>query len=233
MMNYTKTFFKTGFALIAAAFLTGCATINSMNSGDPRDPWESTNRVIFKVNETIDGKVLKPLAEGYQNVVPSPIRTGVSNFFSNLSDLATAIHHLLQLDFKNSGQSVSRFVINSTMGILGLTDVASNLGINRTVEDTGQTLGSYGVKQGPYLVLPLFGPSTVRDGLGRVVDLAVDPFNEIVKEREAKISGNILRVVDTRAQLLAAEEAFEALAFDRYVSVRNAYLAIRESQVKD
>jgi len=214
-------------------FFSGCATVNNNIEHDPRDPWEKTNRVIFNFNEKVDRSFLKPIAQGYEKVVPSFIRHGVSNFFMNLGDLLNVVHHLFQLDFKNSGDSASRFVINSTIGVLGISDVASKFGFTKTIEDSGQTLGTFGIKQGPYVVLPFFGPSSVRDGFGKAIDYIVDPFNSIVKDEEMRTAGNLLRVVDTRSQYLSAEQAFAALAFDKYVGIRNAYLAIRKTQVED
>ena len=213
--------------------MSGCATVNNNFGNDPRDPWEKTNRVIFNFNEKVDRNFLKPIAKSYENIVPTFVRNGVTNFFNNLGDLLTAVQHILQLDLKSSGESASRFAINSTIGVLGISDVASKFGFSKTVEDSGQTLGTFGIKQGPYIVLPFFGPSSVRDGFGKAIDYVVDPFNSFVKDEEMRTAGNLLRVVDTRSQFLSAEQAFAALAFDKYVGIRNAYLAIRESQIED
>jgi len=214
--------------------VSGCAgLLRHEGSSDPRDPWEGTNRAIFKFNESVDKTILKPLAQGYEKNVPQKMRMHITNFFSKLGDLMTAIQHALQLDFRSSTQSVTRFLVNSTVGILGFNDVASKFGVAKTDEDTGQTLGTYGFSSGPYLVLPLFGPSSVRDGLGRIVDLFADPLNNIADSKETKVVANALKVVDTRARLLSAEQAFDALAFDRYVAMRSAYFAIREAQIED
>ena len=220
--------------ILFGLLVSGCAgLLRHEGSGDPRDPWEGTNRAIFKFNESVDKTILKPLAQGYEKNVPQKMRMHITNFFSNLGDLMTAIQHALQLDFRSSTQSVTRFLVNSTVGILGFNDVASKFGVAKTDEDTGQTLGTYGVSSGPYVVLPLFGPSSVRDGLGRIVDLFADPLNSIADSKETKVVANALKVVDTRARLLSAEQAFEALAFDRYVAMRSAYFAIREAQIED
>ena len=214
--------------------VSGCAgLLRQESSSDSRDPWEGANRAIFKFNESVDRKILKPLAQGYEKNVPQKMRMHITNFFSNIGDLMTAIQHALQLDFRSSTESVTRFLVNSTVGILGFNDVASNFGVAKTDEDTGQTLGVYGVSSGPYLVLPLFGPSSVRDGVGRIVDLFADPLNNIADSKETRVATNALRIVDTRARVLSAEQAFDALAFDRYVAMRSAYFAIRKAQIED
>ena len=228
-MNYLK-YVTVTFLILS---LSGCASFSNNGLDDPRDPLERTNRTIFKFNDAVDRKVLKPLAVGYENVVPETIRKGVSNFFGNLSDLVTTIQHFLQLDLQKTSSSASRFIINSTFGILGFRDVASGIGIPKTNEDFGQTMGTYGVGPGPYLVLPFFGPSSLRDSVGKVVDIIVDPIQTTVKDDSARLAINSLRVVETRASLLSAEQAFEALAFDRYLGVKNAYLANRKAQIDD
>jgi phospholipid-binding lipoprotein MlaA len=226
-------FFKYGILTLIIGVFSGCASFSNNNAYDPRDPLETTNRTIFKFNDVVDKAVLKPLAVGYENVIPETIRRGISNFFGNLSDLVTTLQHFLQLDFEKSTSSASRFLINSTVGILGFGDVASGMGIPKTNEDFGQTFGTYGVGPGAYLVLPFFGPSTVRDGVGKVMDILVDPIQTSIDDDTARLVGNSLRVVETRASLLSAEQAFEALAFDRYLGVKNAYLANRKVQIDE
>ena len=232
-MQYVLVFLKFGIYIILMGVFSGCANFSNNTVYDPRDPLESANRKIFKFNEVVDKAVLKPLAVGYENVIPDSIRKGVTNFFGNLSDLVTTIQHFLQLDFEKTASSASRFFINSTVGIFGIRDVASNMGIPKTNEDFGQTFGSYGIGPGAYLVLPFFGPSTVRDGVGKVMDILVDPIQSSVKDDSARLTANALRVVETRSSLLSAEQAFEALAFDRYVGIRNAFLANRKVQIDD
>ena len=220
--------------ILFSILVSGCAgLLRTEGSSDPRDPWEGTNRAIFKFNENVDKTILKPLAQGYEKNVPQKMRMHITNFFSNLGDLMTAIQHALQLDFRSSTQSVTRFLVNSTVGILGFNDVASKFGVAKTDEDTGQTLGRYGVSTGPYVVLPLFGPSSVRDGLGGIVDLFANPLNDIARDPETKVAVNALKGVEARARVLSAEQAFEALAFDRYLAMRSAYFAIREAQIED
>tara|TARA_A100001011_G_C14250097_1_gene817433 strand:+ start:735 stop:1433 length:699 start_codon:yes stop_codon:yes gene_type:complete len=232
-MLLNTRFIKIAFYLILVQILSGCAGLSHSGSNDPRDPFESVNRSIFHFNDEVDKAILKPLAVNYEKFFPEVVRKGVSNFFGNLSDLVTSIQHFLQLDFEKSSSSASRFFINSTVGILGLRDVASGLGIPKTEEDFGQTFGSYGIKPGPYIVLPFFGPSTARDGIGKVMDILVDPFQTSVKNNPERFVGNSLRVIETRASLLSAEQAFEALAFDRYVGVKNAYLANRKAKIDE
>lgn len=232
-MQHCINFLKYFTFSILVLLISGCASFSNNDLYDPRDPLEKTNRTIFKFNDAVDRAVLKPLAVGYENVIPETIRKGVSNFFGNLSDLVTTIQHLLQLDFEKTTSSASRFIINSTVGMLGFRDVASGMGIPKTNEDFGQTMGAYGVGPGPYLVLPFFGPSTLRDGVGKVMDILVDPIQTTVKDDSARLASNSLRVVETRASLLSAEQAFEALAFDRYLGVKNAYLANRKVQIDD
>lgn len=232
-MQHCINFLKYFTFSILVSLISGCASFSNNDLYDPRDPLEKTNRTIFKFNDAVDRTVLKPLAVGYENVIPETIRKGVSNFFGNLSDLVTTIQHLLQLDFEKTTSSASRFIINSTVGMLGFRDVASGMGIPKTNEDFGQTMGAYGVGPGPYLVLPFFGPSTLRDGVGKVMDILVDPIQTTVKDDSARLASNSLRVVETRASLLSAEQAFEALAFDRYLGVKNAYLANRKVQIDD
>jgi len=220
--------------ILFSILVSGCAgLLRTEGSSDPRDPWEGTNRAIFKFNESVDKTILKPLAQGYEKNVPQKMRMHITNFFSNLGDLMTAIQHALQLDFRSSTESVTRFLVNSTVGILGFNDVASKFGVAKTDEDTGQTLGTYGVSTGPYVVLPLFGPSSVRDGLGGIVDLFANPLNDIARDPETKVAVNALKGVEARARVLSAEQAFEALAFDRYLAMRSAYFAIREAQIED
>ena len=220
--------------ILFSLLVSGCAgLLRHEGSSDPRDPWEGTNRAIFKFNESVDKTILKPLAQGYEKNVPQKMRMHITNFFSNLGDLMTAIQHALQLDFRSSTESVTRFLVNSTVGIFGFNDVASKFGVAKTDEDTGQTLGRYGVSTGPYVVLPLFGPSSVRDGLGGIVDLFANPLNDIARDQETKVAVNALKGVEARARVLSAEQAFEALAFDRYLAMRSAYFAIREAQIED
>lgn len=193
------------------------------------DPWEGFNRAMFSFNDTLDRYALKPVARGYKVIMPNILETGVSNFFGNLSDVGSMLNNLLQLKGNAAGQDLGRVVFNSTIGLGGIIDVATPMGLPEHNEDFGQTLGYWGMETGPYLVLPLLGPSSVRDGIGLIPDSMVDPVGEVdpIRTRN-QLYG--LRIIDTRAGLLAAEEL---LTGDRYTAMRDAYLQRREFLVND
>jgi len=211
--------------------LTGCATVHGER--DPRDPWEGFNRGVHEFNTDFDNKILKPVAEGYVNVVPQTARTGVSNFFSNLGDVVVLANDLLQFKFRQAASDFSRLVWNSTVGLAGLIDVATPMGLPKHDEDFGQTLGHWGVGSGPYLVLPFLGPSSLRDGTGRLVDYRqFDLIGEI--DDDATRYGVIgLYAVNTRAKLLRTTRLLEQGALDPYLFMRESYLQMRENQVYD
>jgi phospholipid-binding lipoprotein MlaA len=187
---------------------------------------------MFSFNQTVDEKVLKPVATGYTDVIPDLIRTAIGNFFGNIGDVWTAVNNYLQGKPREGTSDVARVVLNSTFGIFGLIDVATPAGLVQHGEDFGQTLGVWGVKSGPYLVLPILGASTVRDGLARPVDLYLDPINQIDTVR-VRNSARALRLVDDRAALLDSTRMMEDAALDPYLFVRDAYLQRRESRVRD
>lgn len=220
----TKSLFALAFACVLS---TACAT-----RGDGRDPLESFNRGVYQFNETVDKAVLKPVAKGYEAVVPFPVRTGIGNFFSNLNDVIITVNDLLQLKFKDAASDAGRVLLNSTAGILGVIDVATPIGLEKHNEDFGQTLGRYGVGTGPYLVLPFFGPSDFRDAVGLAVDVQTDPLRNYgeLSLRDKAIG---LRVIDDRAALLDAETVFDEAAIDRYNFLRDSYLQRRRSLVYD
>jgi len=193
------------------------------------DPWEGFNRAMFSFNDTLDRYALKPAARGYKAITPNIIETGVSNFFGNLSDVGSTLNNLLQLKGNAAGQGLARVVFNTTVGLGGIIDVATPMGLPQHSEDFGQTLGYWGVETGPYLVLPLLGPSNIRDGIGLIPDSMVDPVGEIdpIRTRN-QLYG--LRIIDTRASLLAAEQLLNG---DRYTGMRDAYLQRREFLVND
>ena len=208
--------------LLAASVLAGCATAPG---ADPRDPWESYNRRVTRFNEVLDDNVLQPVAKGYQTVFPRVVRTGVSNFFGNLADVWSTANNLLQLKPRETVESLARVGINSTVGLLGLVDVASKSNIERHREDFGQTLGHWGMGTGPYLVLPLLGPSTLRD----TAALPVDWRGDLVNSADERIRGafTALRLVDRRAAFLGAGNVLDAAALDKYTFVREAHLQRR------
>lgn len=194
-----------------------------------KDPFESFNRAMFSFNEGLDTVVLKPLAKSYRYVTPDLVESGVTNFFDNLTEVRNIANNLLQFKFDGAALSFSRFVFNSTFGLAGFIDVATPMGIAKHPEDFGQTLGYWGVSSGPYLVLPLFGPSSLRDATRFVVDAPLDPINHL-DDDSARLAVQGVRVIDTRAQLLSQERLIEG---DKYLFVRNAYLQRREYQVQD
>jgi phospholipid-binding lipoprotein MlaA len=211
-----------------AAALGGCAT-----GPDPRDPLERFNRGVYKFNDVVDKAVLKPTAQGYEAAVPPPVRGGVTNFFDNFRDVTTAVNDLLQGKMGAAVTDVGRVIVNSTIGILGVFDVASRVGLQKHNEDFGQTLGVWGVANGPYLILPLLGPSTVRDAGGLVVDYFTDPQMYIFTHTPENYAAAGVRLVSVRANLLESEKIFDAAATDRYAFLRDAYLQRRRNLIHD
>lgn len=212
--------------------LMGCAGLPKGHEADPRDPWERYNRAMFSFNTELDAAVVKPLAQGYQAVGPELFRGMVRNFFGNLGDLVTSLNHALQAEPVPAATSAGRFLVNSTVGILGIADPASEFGLQKSREDFGLTFGVWGSGPGPYLVLPLLGPSSLRDGLGTAVERALDPLAPLFSLSSAQQNvATGLRLLDTRARLLSFESALDTLSFDRYMAVREAYLARRAQQV--
>ena len=228
MRNIT-TLFKISI-VTATLFLTGCAT--TQHQSNVNDPLEGYNRVMHSFNDTVDKAVIKPIAQGYDFIMPAPISTGVSNFFSNLNEITVIANDVLQFKFTQAFDDTSRFAINSTLGIVGFMDVASDFGYRKNNEDFGQTLGSWGIGPGPYLVLPFLGPRDIRDTVGLVGDYYTDPMT-YVKPSGTRDPARILWVVDGRANLLKAEKVLEEAAIDEYVYVRDAYLQRRQSLVYD
>jgi phospholipid-binding lipoprotein MlaA len=219
-------FRSAALALGATVLLSGCAGPN------PRDPYEGFNRAMFKFNDTVDEYALKPAATAYRNVLPSFVQTGVNNFFGNLADVWSAVNNLLQGKGEAGLSDVTRVALNSTLGIVGLFDIASEAGLQKHKEDFGQTLGTWGVPSGPYVMLPLLGPSTVRDTVAVPLDIKGDiwGYKEPVYIRNTGIA---LRAVDQRANLLDASSLLEDAALDRYEFIRDGYLQRRESQIND
>lgn len=215
-------------AMLAVIVLSGCATAKN-----PQDPLEPLNRGIYKFNETVDRLALKPVAKGYRAVVPPPVRGGVTNFFGNFRDVTTAINNALQLKIDVAFADVARVAVNSTVGILGVFDVASRIGLEKHEEDFGQTLGRWGFPDGPYLVLPILGPSNVRDAVGWVGDYYTDPEFYLITESPETWIALGTRIVNVRANLLEAERLLEQAALDRYAFLREAYLQRRRSLIYD
>ncbi|WP_179403072.1 MlaA family lipoprotein [Burkholderia guangdongensis] len=220
---------QTAIAIGAAAALSGCATVQTPTPGDPL---EGFNRTMYKFNDTVDTYALKPVAKGYQRVVPQPVRDSVTNFFSNIGDVYIAANNLVELRITDGVSDIMRVVINTVFGVGGLFDVASQANLPKHTADFGVTLGRYGVPSGPYLVLPLLGPSTVRDGAGLAVDYVGNPLTYVKPD---SLSWGIygLNLVNARANLLGAGDVLEAAAIDKYSFVRNAYLQRRQMLISN
>lgn len=217
-----------GLALVVV-MLTGCATGPNAN---PRDPLEPFNRGVYGFNEAVDRAVLKPVATAYKAVTPQPVRSGVGNFFANLEDAWSAVNSVLQLKIQSAAENFMRFTVNSTLGLAGVIDIASEMRIERHPEDFGQTLGRWGVGAGPFVMLPLLGPSTLRD----TVALPVDSRGDIVTNVEHVASRNSLKalnLVDLRASYLKAGSVIDDAALDKYSFTRDAFLQRRQYSVYD
>jgi phospholipid-binding lipoprotein MlaA len=216
-------------SLLVLLALTGCATGPNAN---PRDPLEPFNRGVYQLNDAVDRAVLKPVATAYRDVLPSPVRTGVNNFFSNLQDAWSAVNSALQLKGEAAANNLVRFGVNTFLGLGGVLDIASEMRIERHTEDFGQTLGHWGVGAGPYLVLPLLGPSTVRDTAALPVDAQgnlVSGINDVATRNSA----TALNLLDRRARLLDATRLLDQVALDPYTFTRDAHLQRRRNSVYD
>ena len=214
-------------ATLVIALLQGCATGPQANPVDPLEPF---NRGVYSFNEGLDRAVLKPVATAYQNITPSPVRTGVTNFFENISDVWSMVNNVLQAKPAEAVDSLFRVTTNTLWGVGGIFDVATELKIPKHKEDFGQTLGTWGLASGPYVVLPLFGPSSVRDTAG----LAVDMQGDLVSQSNnvpVRNSLKTLDLVDTRAGLLRAGDLLDQAALDKYAFTRDAYLQRRKSLI--
>jgi phospholipid-binding lipoprotein MlaA len=214
-----------GAALLLA--LTGCAI-----GPNPRDPFEPFNRNVMQFNEGVDAVVLRPAATAYREGVPPLVRTGVSNFFGNLGDAWSAVNSLLQFKLQDAAENFMRFNVNTFFGLGGLLDIASELRIERHKEDFGQTLGRWGVPAGPYIVLPLLGPSTLRDTVAFPIDRQGDPVR-YVDPTTTRESLYVLRAVDIRSNLLRAGSVLDEAALDKYSFTRDAHLQRRRAQIFD
>lgn len=213
-------------AMLAAALLGGCASPDQRTAGDPLEPM---NRAIFKVNDTIDRTVAVPIAKGYQKITPHPLRTAISNFFSNLGDLNNVANELLQLKITDATQDLIRFAMNTTFGIGGLIDFATPARLPKHHQDFGLTLGHWGIPSGPYLVLPIFGPSSFRDGVGLAVDTRFSPL--IYAPTDSRRPLYAVQFVSARSDMLGATNILEQAALDKYSFVRDAYTQQRRAAV--
>lgn len=219
-------------ALIAALVLSACASKATGDAASQQDPWEGFNRAMFSFNEVVDNVVLKPVTRAYRFIAPEPVREGVHNVVRNLGAPVRIANNLLQGDVDQAFNSFWRFVINSSVGIGGVIDVAANTDLKKREEDFGQTLGAWGADSGPYLVLPIIGPSSARDALGRVGDLAMDPFTWYLDD-EAAYAYYGTRVLDGRDQTLDVTDEIYRTSLDPYATIRSAYLQKRQAQVEN
>jgi len=213
-------------AVVAAC---GCAT---SPDADPRDPLEPMNRAVYEFNDTFDQAIATPVAKAYRGVLHVEIRNRISNFWSNIGDVFIGVNNVLQGKFQDGVEDWARVAFNSTIGLFGIHDVASDMGLEKHDEDFGQTFGRWGVGSGPYLVIPFIGPSTLRDGTGLVLDFHFDPWNDVTPSsfRDPMWA---LRFVNRRAELLDASSLLEQAALDRYIFLRDAYLQRRRNQIYD
>lgn len=226
-MSARSVFAKAPLALCVAALLAGCAM------GPTReDPFEPANRVSYKVHEVVDGRIVKPVVQAYIDYTPKPVRQAVTNFFGNIDDMFSFVNDVLQGKGDKAGNDLGRVITNTSFGVLGLIDIASDAGIPKGNEDFGQTFGFWGIPQGPYLFIPVFGPTTVRDGAGWIVRSYANPIGYIndVATRNILFA---LNLVDLRASAMQAETLVNQAALDPYTFIRRSYLQRRQYLVYD
>lgn len=217
-------------ALTTIAGLTGCANVPPHD--EISDPLEPVNRVVDSFNDKVDRALIKPAAQVYEKAAPAPVRTSVTHFFANLGEPRIIVNQLLQGKPREAFSDTGRFLVNSTLGVFGLFDPASQMGLSKHDEDLGQTFGRWGIGEGWYVVLPLLGPSTVRDTVGRVGDNQLDPVSQHDEARERNALAG-LRLVDTRANLLSATRVRDTAALDSYLFTRDAYRQLRWNRIHD
>ena len=215
--------------LLAVVALCGCAT---SPDADPRDPLEPMNRAVYEFNDTFDQAIATPVAKAYRGLLHVEIRNRISNFWSNIGDVFIGVNNVLQGKLQDGIEDWARVAFNSTIGLAGIHDVATDMGIEKHDEDFGQTFGRWGVGSGPYLVIPFIGPSTLRDGTGLMLDFYFDPWNDVTPS-SVRDPMWALRFVNRRAELLDATSLLEQAALDRYIFLRDAYLQRRRSQIYD
>jgi phospholipid-binding lipoprotein MlaA len=222
---------RAALAVIVATAAAGCVTLPPNSPRSPQDPWESFNRGVYKFNDALDRAVAKPVAKTYVRFVPQPIRTGVSNFFDNLDTPTVLINDALQGKFLAAASDLGRFVMNSTLGLGGILDPATSAGLAHNDEDFGQTLGKWGVHAGPFLEIPVLGPSDLRDAPARVVDTYTNP-RQYIKNSYIKYGLYLPDFTDRRARLLSLDETLQN-AYDPYAFIRDAFLQRRAYLVSD
>ena len=227
-MTSIKQKYLAAIAISSVMLVSGCASTNASRA----DPFEGVNRATYAFNDAIDNAVLTPVAKGYQAVTPGFFRAGVSNVFTNIGDVAVALNNLLQGKGGDAVSDAGRFLVNSTLGVLGLFDVATPMGLEKHDEDFGQTLGKWGVNSGPFLMLPLMGPATLRDAVSRPVD-GYAGYYRYVHHIPTRNSAFGLEIIDLRAHLLGASSTLDTAALDKYQFIRDAYLQRRLRAVYD
>ena len=217
---------------LATLVLSGCAPYSGNSMSDSNDPWQTVNRPVFAVNDAFDQALFKPLAKGYNAITPQLVKTGVTNFFSNLNEIDNALNNLFQGKPNQFGTSIGRLAINSTIGLAGIIDVASHMGLTHAPEDLGQTFGALGAGAGPYVVLPLLGSSSIRDMPGRILSMYLNPLAWLddVSFRNIMIGVN---AVDSRSNLFTKEDIASEISDDKYTLYKDAYLEQREFDIAD
>ena len=225
---------RVALLAVVLAALAGCTTIREGRGGPGQrlDPWENWNRKVFNFNEGLDNAVLKPVATFYSDIVPQPVRRSVTNFFNNFSDAWSAINNMLQGKFALGFEDATRVGANTLFGLFGILDVASEMGLEHHYEDFGQTLGHYGIGAGAYVVLPILGPSTVRDTAATPLDRLATPPS-FFDGTGTQIGFTLLQIINTRSELLGATRVIDDIALDKYTFIRDAYLQRRRSLVFD
>ncbi len=246
LSSLRSSLFRLLILFVFGMSMTACSTVSQVKTraletlekvsettgigNNPEDPLEGFNRSMFSFNESLDASVLKPTAQAYQTVTPDFVQTGVGNFFSNIGDVWTAVNNVLQGNVADGVQDLLRFGVNTTMGLAGLIDIASAAGMPKHRADFGQTLGVWGVPAGPFVMLPVFGASTLRDTFATPIDFKADLINSQASTA-VKNSTSILKVIDKRAAALDAVSLIDDAALDKYVFIRGAYLQRRASQI--
>ena len=229
----------SGLMLFLSFYLAGCSQTNKSTEfsngsvsklGETPDPFEKLNRKLYRLNVGLDRVLLKPVAKAYKKVTPEVIDSGITNFFLNLEDVGSAVNNLLQLKVGNSLIDTDRFIFNSTFGLAGIFDVATEMGLEKHDEDFGQTLAHWGVKSGPYIMLPVFGPSTLRDATAK---FSVDRITDLTTYSDHGVPLFVVENLDKRADLLSTEEAFEDISDDKYLALKDAWLQKRKYKIND
>lgn len=223
-------------SLIVSSILAGCSSTSAVKP-NPNDPWQGWNRGTQSFNDSLDKAIVKPIAKGYQAITPKPVDDGVTNFFSNINDIGVTVNDLFQFKFLQGGMDFSRFLVNSTVGVAGIFDVAKEINLPKHNEDFGQTLGYWGVPSGNYLVLPFFGSSSPREAVGLLGDALLNPLTYVTfigGAASAAVSGaRAIDVTDTRADILSTEKVVDEASDDRYDFLKNAYRQRREYLIYD